>query len=243
MSDSPRLLGVLGGMGPAATADFLSRLVALTPAEADRDHIPVVVSSVPQIPDRTEAILGEGLSPLPALLTGLERLERAGADLIVMPCNTAHHWHADLAAARPNLSWIHIVDAVLALAPAGARLGLLATTGTLQAGIYPLRAPGRTFVAPEPAIQSGAVMRAIRAVKSGRPGLASEPFLRAAHGLRAKGATHLVFACTEVALGVPDPGALGLPPIDSTEALARAVIQRFGLTPRTELPLQSAALA
>src|SRR5688572_33509583 len=92
------LLGVLGGMGPLATVDFLAKLIEETGAERDEDHVPVVVYSVPQIPSRPAAILHGGASPLPAMLEGVRTLERAGATAIAIACNTAHYWHDALAA-------------------------------------------------------------------------------------------------------------------------------------------------
>src|SRR3978361_916323 len=86
------MLGVLGGMGPMATVDFMGKVVRNTPAARDQEHIPMIVCSAVRIPDRTEAILGRGPDPFPAL----RQLERAGATRIVIPCNTAHHWHGAL---------------------------------------------------------------------------------------------------------------------------------------------------
>src|SRR5690606_23936695 len=86
------LIGVLGGMGPLATVDFMQKLVAATPASRDQEHVPALISAIPQIPDRTRAFQGHGASPLPAMLACARRLEAAGAGVIVMPCNTAHIW-------------------------------------------------------------------------------------------------------------------------------------------------------
>ena len=87
----PGRLGVLGGMGPAATVRFLSLLVELTPATADQDHIPMLVTFAPAVPDRSSAIAGRGESPLSALLFEIERLNRATVDVVCIPCNSAHH--------------------------------------------------------------------------------------------------------------------------------------------------------
>ena len=85
------MIGVLGGMGPAATLDFMAKLLRLTPAERDQDHVPLVVVSDPRVPDRVGPILrGRGESPLAALQAGVRRLERAGARCIAIPCHTAH---------------------------------------------------------------------------------------------------------------------------------------------------------
>jgi aspartate racemase len=108
-----KVLGVLGGMGPLASAHFMVRLTELTPAARDQDHIPAVLWSDPRVPDRTEARLAGGADPLPALLRGLRGLEEAGCGAIAIPCNTAHGWHAAMQAATP-LPILHIVDAAAA---------------------------------------------------------------------------------------------------------------------------------
>src|SRR4051812_8597528 len=105
------MLGVLGGIGPMATVDFMSKVVQNTPAARDQDHIPMVVCSAVDIPDRTAAILGEGADPFPAMRDALRRLEAVGARCIAIPCNTAHHWHAALQA-ETSARILHIVDVV-----------------------------------------------------------------------------------------------------------------------------------
>ncbi len=117
------LLGVLGGMGPLATVDFLGKLIAETPATRDAEHIPVVVYSVPQIPDRPRAILENGESPLPAMLKGIRTLQQAGATGIAIPCNTAHVKSNALEAAHTLA-----VRAALNLQAAGAQAVILACT-------------------------------------------------------------------------------------------------------------------
>jgi aspartate racemase len=108
------MIGVLGGMGPAATVDFLAKLIRLTPAERDQDHVPVVVLSEPRVPDRVGPIMdGRGPSPLDALRRGIRTLERAGAGCIAIPCHTAHFWY-DQMVASAHVPILHIADAVLA---------------------------------------------------------------------------------------------------------------------------------
>ena len=104
-----KTIGVLGGMGPEATAYFFGLIARNTRVSRDQDHIPVVVCSLPQVPDRTEAILHGGPSPLPLLIRGVEALRRAGADFAVMPCVTAHYFHAALAARSP-LPVVNLLD-------------------------------------------------------------------------------------------------------------------------------------
>src|SRR5262252_2265998 len=162
-------LGILGGMGPLATADFFAKLIAVTPATRDEDHIPIVLVSLPDIPPRVPAILGRGTSPLPALIDARDRLLAAGATLLAMPCNTAHHWFDALAdCAAPML---HIADAALrALAratPAPATIGLVATRGTLASGFYRTRLAAAGYAIAEPTDRelTDLVEPAVRAVK------------------------------------------------------------------------------
>ena len=91
MSTMGKRLGVLGGMGPLATVDFLQKLIEETPATRDQDHIPLIAYSVPQIPERPAAIAGHGESPLPHMLDGMRTLRNAGATMIAIACNTAHY--------------------------------------------------------------------------------------------------------------------------------------------------------
>lgn len=221
------MLGVLGGMGPMATVDFMGKLVAATPAACDQDHPGVLVLQASEIPDRTRAILGHGPDPLPAMASALRRLEAAGATRIAIPCNTAHHWHGALQALTV-LPILHIVDAVAdALAARGCRdgtIGLLATSGTLSAGIYPQRLARHGFACRAPDDQE-AVMRAIRLVKAGAIAEAGTILREQAEALVAAGCDRVVLACTEIPLALAGPGAALAPMLlDATEALARACV-------------------
>src|SRR5690349_7057585 len=110
MLDDDRMLGVLGGMGPLASSQFMLRLTQLTPATRDQDHIPTVLWSDPRVPDRTIGRLGNGVDPLPWLLRGIEGLRRAGCGAIAIPCNTAHGWYDQMRNAA-QMPILHIVDA------------------------------------------------------------------------------------------------------------------------------------
>jgi aspartate racemase len=214
-----RLIGVLGGMGPAATVDFLAKIIAATPAERDQDHVPVVIRNVPQIPDRSAAILAGTDAPLPAMLAGLKALEAAGAQVLAIPCNTAHHWYPALAAASPR-PILHIVEAVLERLEADATpLGLMATRGTVSAGVYGDRL-GDRLVPPDDATQA-AVDAAIAAVKRGEDGrsFAEEAVAR----LLDRGARRVILGCTELPVTLAD-SAFGDYCIDATWALAEACV-------------------
>ena len=118
------VLGVLGGMGPLATVDFLQKLIEETPATRDQEHVPVVAYSVPQMPERPPAIVGNGESPLPHMLEGVLTLKRAGAKAVAIACNTAHFWYDDLVR-DGGLPILHIADAACASLGDARRVGLL----------------------------------------------------------------------------------------------------------------------
>jgi aspartate racemase len=224
------MIGVLGGVGPAATVDFLTKLVRLTPAERDQDHVPVVVVSDPRIPDRVPPIIeGCGRSPLPALRAGIRTLEQAGAACIAIPCHTAHFWYGEMLEAS-NVPILHIADAVLSdLARQGETngpIGLLATAATLKAGFYQERlgAAGYACTEPAPEIMATCIRPAIALVKRNRAADAAPLLSRALDHLIERGARRVLLACTELPLVTPaasyDPAVC----LDATEALARACI-------------------
>lgn len=224
------MLGVIGGMGPLATADFFRKLIDATPARDDDQHIPVLIHSVPQIPSRPAAILRGGPSPLPALLAARDRLLSAGATVLAMPCNTAHFWYDGLVAGC-EVPFIHIVDAVAALLPPQARaLGIVATRATLQAQVFERRLAqhGVALTAPDEPTYDRAVQPAIEAVKRGAAregGQLLEPVIAAALD---RGAAAVVLGCTELPVALDAVGSpLRARCIDSTDALARACVRHW----------------
>src|SRR4051812_27943024 len=124
-----QIVGVLGGMGPAATVDFLRRVVAATPATRDQDHLRLLVDSNPAVPDRTAALLGAGPDPTPVLVAMARGLEAQGADLLVMPCNTASAFADGVqrAVTVPLLRWPDVVAEELLARRPGAVVGILGT--------------------------------------------------------------------------------------------------------------------
>lgn len=222
------MIGVLGGMGPAATVDFLAKLIRLTPAERDQDHVPVIVVSDPRVPDRIAPIVeGRGPSPLDALRRGIRTLEQAGAACIAIPCHTAHFWY-DGMLETSNVPILHIADAVLAdlarRGEAGGPVGLLATAATLKAGFYQERLGSAGYACAVPAadVMATCVLPAIALVKRDRAVDAAPLLSRAVDHLVEQGARSVLLACTELplALAASDPPAC----VDATEALARACI-------------------
>lgn len=224
------LVGVLGGMGPAATLDFLHKLLACTPATRDQEHVPVLVASIPQVPDRNAAFRGEGASPLAAMVASGQRLARGGAGLVVMPCNTAHLWF-DALQASIGLPMLHLVDAALEEAVAkvgtGSPIGLLCTDASMAAGLYLNRAPREGgalhWLLPTAAEMLDGVMPGIAAVKAGSRAAAREHLAPVAQALVQRGAKALVLGCTELPLAL-DEASAGVPLIDACEALARRAV-------------------
>ncbi|PWS35862.1 aspartate/glutamate racemase family protein [Falsiroseomonas bella] len=223
------MLGVLGGMGPLASAEFMRRLTLLTPAERDQDHIPAVLWSDPRVPDRTAARLGGGEDPLPALLRGIRGLEAAGCGAIAIPCNTVHGWFEAMQAATP-LPILHIVDAAAAeLARLGVprgRIGVMGTAGTLAMRLYQQRLEGRGYecLVPTETEMARLVTPGIAEVKANRVAEAHAPLAESARALAARGARAVVLGCTEIPLGIAAGPPLPFPVCDTIDALARAAI-------------------
>ena len=223
------MLGVLGGMGPLATVDFLGKLVGETPCETDQQHIPTVTWSVPQIPDRSNHIMHGGENPFSELRRGLLNLQSMGASAIAIPCNTAHFWH-DLLVESTGMKIFHIVDAVAdqlylaGLKRSVSTVGILATAGTVCSGIYQqkLIAAGYEVIVPTDRDQN-AVTTGIGLAKSGKLAVAREVFLQQIDRLKMQGADIIILACTEIPAVLEESEEL----IDSNRALARHCVAWF----------------
>lgn len=224
-------LGVLGGMGPLASAHFMVRLTLLTPAERDQDHIPTILWSDPRVPDRSRGKLAGGDDPLPWLLRGIRGLRQAGVAAIAIPCNTAHGWYDEMAE-EAGCPILHIVDAANEdLARQGIKpglIGVMGTAATLAMRLYQdrLAAHGWTCITPTDEEMRTRVTPAIAQVKANHVADAYEPLAEVVRSLKARGATAVVLGCTEIPLGIQAGPAhtLGIPLIDTIDALARAAI-------------------
>jgi aspartate racemase len=230
-----KTVGILGGMGPEATAHFLGLIVKNTRAAKDQDHIPVVMSSVPQIPDRTEAILRGGPSPLPLLVRGIKVLARAGADFAAIPCISAHYFHRALAARSPipvvNLLE-ETVKEIRKKYPRMEKVGLIATSGTVRSGIvHGVFGPaGLEVLTPDPREQRR-VMTAIygpRGIKAGvTVGPPRKVILEIVENLVGRGAQGILAGCTEVPLVLGELD-LSVPLIDPMAIGALTCIKKAG---------------
>jgi len=216
-------------MGPLATADFYTKLVRRTPARIDQDHLRVIIDSNPKIPDRTAGLQGRGPDPTPDLVATARGLEKAGAEVIAIPCNSAH---AYLAAIRHGVR-VPVLDimeevaaAVAALTPRPGAVGLLATPGTVRARLYHRALATRGIAVIEPtAVEVEDVHAAIKAVKAGDLGQAVRARLRdVAAALIRRGAAAIVLGCTELPL-VMGSQDVSVPLLDGAEVLAAAVVR------------------
>ncbi len=234
------VLGVLGGMGPDATTDFLTRLARLTPADRDQDHVPTLVYSDTSTPGRPQATTGDGPSPLPAMSRGIEFLNEAGCAVIAIPCNNAHFWYGQLAAASAA-PIPHIVTATVErlqiLAPGIRDVGLMANDGTTRARIYHdhLAQSGMNTLDLTDLGPTSPVMQGIRAVKAGDHATARGLLLLACQDLVERGAQALVIGCTDISAVLPDVTEVGdVPIVDSSDALARASLKELGIEARED---------
>ena len=220
------VIGVMGGMGPEATLRLFELLIAATPAQRDQDHVRILIDNNPKVPDRTAAILGRGGDPLPALLDSALVLEKAGADFLIIPCNTAHHWLPQLRGkvGIPILDMVaETAGAVVAHAPPLERIGLLATTGTLEAKLYEssLASAGLAVVGTTLQEQES-VMAVIYGIKAGSCTVRSD-LVPVGRSLLERGAQGLILGCTELSL-VPEMTELGCPLFDPLAILARRAV-------------------
>ena len=223
-----KIVGILGGMGPMSTVDLMRKVTEKTPVQKEQEHLRILVDSRPQIPDRTAAILGEGPSPAPFLQESARLLEGWGAELIAIPCNSAHAFLADVrdAVGVEVLDMPGVVGREIAARfPAGTSVGLLGTSGSYRAGLYHDRLPDHRVVTPGEKVQKDLVMEAIYQVKV--EDAVEEPrrkLLEAALTLEPAPAA-LIAGCTEVELALE--GAEGPVPIfRPMDLLAEEIVAR-----------------
>lgn len=232
-------LGVLGGMGPLAAADFLRKLVRKTPADVDQKHIPVLLYGDCTTPDRTANIVGAGPSPLPQLLAGISFLNAHDARVICIPCNSAHCWYDDMQAAS-NAPILHIARAsvaqVRAKNPAARTVGVLSTFGTHRMGLYrdALAATGYAVAVPTDEEFETLISPAIAMNKANLWAEAEALYDAAAQRLWDRGAEIIILGCTEIPFGMERHyRAHPEKYVDSNDALAEAVIDAFAAARHT----------
>ncbi|NOX34030.1 MAG: aspartate/glutamate racemase family protein [Deltaproteobacteria bacterium] len=223
-----KTVGILGGMGPEATVDLMQRIIRLTPALDDIDHIHCIVDNNPKVPSRIKAIIeGDGEDPGPCMADMGRRLETFGADFLVIACNTAHYYYNAVRDAV-NIPVIHMIDLVACHVkknfPDQDKIGILASPAVAMTGLYTSRFKKLNIkdIWPDPEHQES-LFKVIKAVKKGDTGSkVCENYKKACKNLQAKGAISAVVACTELsALDTPLP----LNTIDAAQVLAMKIVQ------------------
>jgi aspartate racemase len=229
-----KIIGILGGMGPEATIDLFTKIVKGTKVKKDQDHLRILIDNNPKIPDRTLATQGKGPSPLAELVRSAKILERAGVDFIVIPCVTAHHFFEPLQK-KIKIPILHLIGETVKYIQTklkGIRkIGLIATTGTIQAGLFQRAFSNNDMelIVPSSEVQKKWVMEAIygkRGIKAIGPSEYSKHLiLKASDSLIKKGAQAIIAGCTEVPLVLKE-GDISVPVVDPISILAKTAIEK-----------------
>ncbi len=227
-----KTIGIIGGMGPLATADLYEKIILHTEASCDQEHLHVLIDSNTSIADRTEALLYGGADPLPEMIKSARLLERSGAECLIMPCNTAHSYHAQIQAqvGVPLLNMIELTCQAME-AQDVTRAGLLATTGTVRTGIYQRTsaAHGIELLLPDESGQKAVMEMIYGGVKAGLEVYDTARVRVAVQSLLDDGAQRVILGCTELPLAVKMYG-LEFPAVDPTLELAKGAIRFAGGT-------------
>lgn len=231
---SEKIIGILGGMGPEATIDLFTKIVKGIKVKKDQEHLRILIDNNPKIPDRTKAIQKKGPSPLPKLVRSAKVLEEAGADFIVIPCVTVHHYYGALQK-RARIPILHIIeetmDYIRTRLKGIRKIGLIATTGTIQTGLFQkaFLHTGMDLILTDPEVQKKYVMEAIYGtdgIKAIGPSEGSRRLiLDASQTMIQAGAQAIIAGCTEVPLVLKE-GDLSVPVIDPILILAKASIRK-----------------
>lgn len=224
------MLGILGGMGPAASAEFLRRLIEQTPASCDQEHIPIVLWSDPTIPDRSTALRAGTDEPLKGLLKGIQGLKNAGCTHIVIPCNTAHFWYDQMCDAGVPI--LHIVESVavqLNKHNVAGTIGIMGTQSTIEFGLYQrmLESRGWQCIVPSQYEMDVYVQPAIDYVKAGDRAMAQDLLNIVIKNLIDRGSSAAVLGCTELPLAITEEEMYGIPLVNSIDSLVKSTLEWY----------------
>ncbi len=222
-----KIPGIIGGMGPEATVDLMQRIIANTPASDDIDHVRCIVDNNPKIPSRMKAILTEnGENPGSCMADMGKKLEAYGADFLVIPCNTAHHYYEDVAKAV-NIPVVHLIDLVVdhidSQIPDMTRIGILGSNTIVKIKLYEtfFARRGVEVIYPDPAVQEDLFI-VVKDVKSGKTGASiRQKFAAIGEHLKNKNVTLAILGCTELGIIASD---LPLSYVDAADVLAKEVV-------------------
>ena len=225
-----KTLGIIGGMGPLATAELFYHIISLTDTDSDTGHIHILINNNPKIPDRTKAILEGHDLPYPSILETAQTLERMGADILLLPCNTSHVYYERLCGQLkvPVINMIeeaakHICELDLK------KVGLLATTGTIKAGLYEkeLEKCGIATLLPTERGQAEVMSIIYNGVKAGAQQYDTAALCHELREMMNKGAQSFILGCTELPVAFVKYG-VNFPFIDPGQLLAKAAIIKAG---------------
>ncbi len=221
-----KTIGILGGMGPMATADLFKKIIDYTAAAKDSEHIHVCIDSNTDIPDRTEAILHGGKDPVPELVSSAIRLECIGADLLIIPCNTAHYFY-DKICAMVHIPVLNMIEETVKEVKRQniSCVGLLATDGTIESGVYDrvFEKYGISVLHPSILRQKDVMDLIYKGVKAGNKDADLIGFYGALEELKQKGAETMILGCTELPIAF-EMYNIQFTNIDPTAVLARSAI-------------------
>jgi aspartate racemase len=224
-------LGILGGMGPAASAEYVVRLIQQTPVSRDQEHIPFVLWSDPTVPDRSTSLINKDDLPWTKLKAGVQGLKAAGCDHIVIPCNTAHFWYDRLN--QLGVPITHIVDSVAEELKSQnihhGVVGILGTKATMSLGLYQhyLGSKGWSCVTPSTHEMNKYVQPAIDLIKANSIDAAHDLLMTAIEKLIDWGVDAVVLGCTEIPLAIRETHHRSIPLINSVDSLVKAAIKEF----------------
>lgn len=229
--NSFKTIGIIGGMGPMATYDLGMKILDNTVSTCDQDNVPLLIDCNTRIADRTKAILCGGADPVPELKKSAKRLEEAGADAIVISCNTAHYFY-DSICEDIDIPVIHMPrETAKQLAEKGVKkAGILATDGTCKAGIYgkALEEAGIEALYPSEEKQKAIMSLIYDHVKAGLMDFSDVDIEGIVSEMQKKGAEILILGCTELPIVFDSIGGAAIPAIDPTVVLARAAVSFAG---------------
>ena len=225
-----KILGILGGLGPMSSVYFYEMLTVHTNAACDQEHLNILISSRADTPDRTDFIIGRSdKSPLPSMINEVNRLSAAGADIVAIPCNTAHYFYCGVSA-KTNVPLLNIIDETVDFCSflGLKKVGVIATEGTVLSGAYSQKLTKNNIEFEVPSNDDQTVVNNIiyGSVKQGKEPDIDE-FLRVADSLTSKGCEKIILGCTELSL-LKRNCRLGIRFIDPLEVLAIRAISECG---------------
>ena len=231
-----KTIGILGGMGPLATCDLFSKIIQITDASCDQEHVRICIDNHTEISDRTYASSRQGKDPVPEMVKSAVRLQSFGADVLIMPCNTAHYFY-DRILPFVDIPFLSMIDETAkAISDRGLRkIGLLATDGTLQTAVYEkaFKKRGISIVVPPPENQVHIMDLIYNGVKAGNKEIDTKPTKKTIEDLFRKGAQTLVLGCTELPVAF-DLYGFDYPKTDPTLILASRAVQFVGAKVKKE---------